>query len=232
MRDRKKLIIAFSLMASFGGMTQHAQEPKAPIERPLVAQTFTSLVSHDKHVLKNGDVITYLIRQDPFASKVGPLKLPISDLGVQFPITHDPSKLSLRLPLGVTNKSIGQIKEELRSLLTKDYYHQVELEIFLESKAEQIGKVQIFDIKGNQINTSLKIDLTEPPTLTEALAQVKFKDSQWLDYDRVVLIRKNPKGEGLINSEIKWKDALTGKAKDPELKDGDRIQVREKGLKF
>lgn len=232
MRDQIKYILAFSLMVALSATGINAQESKSNKDRAKVTPTFTSLVSHDNHILKNGDVITYLIKQDPFASKVGPLKMPVSDLGVQFPITHDPSKLSLRIPLSVTNKSIGQIKKELRNLLMKDYYHRVELEIFVESKAEQIGKVQIFDTKGNQVNTSLKIDLTKPPTLTEALAQVEFKDSQWLDYDRVVLIRKNPNGRGLTTTEVKWKDALTGRAEDPVLRDGDRIQVREKGLKF
>lgn len=198
------------------------------LERPIN----TNLVSHDRQILRNGDVITYMIKEDPFSQKQGALKLEVNSLGVQFPITHDPKNLSLKIPLNVVNKSVAQVKNELRTRLLKDYYHKVTVEIFVQSKAEQIGKVQIFDTKGTQVNTSLKIDLADPPTLTEALSQVTFKDSQWLDRESVILIRTDANTRIQQRIQIKWNDALTGKIEDPVLRDGDKIQVRERGFRF
>lgn len=224
-------VITLSIFLNLGAQPVVTDTAKATSR--IASPTFASMINHDGHILRKGDSITFTIHQDPFAQKQGPIKLIVSELGVRFPITHDPKNLSLRIPVAVVNRSIRDVKEELTKRLIKDYYNRVTLEIFVEERAARIGKVRIFDNKGGSlVNTEISFNLAEPPRLTEALAKASFKDEEWVDKKEVLLLRYGQDGQLKSTTQVRWRDAMSGKVADPILQDKDRIQVKEKGGLF
>lgn len=221
---RGLLILAMGLSAQSGV----SQTPSA---------TGTRSVSTDAHVLRKGDIISYYIHQDPSAGTHGPVKLDVTDIGsLRFPITHDPDYKGLFVNVNVANKSIAQVKSEVRMELLKTYYNNMDVDIYLENKAERLGKIVIFDRKNAIINTTLEIDLSQDVRLSEALAKVSssFRNPEWVDTAKVRLIRPNLVTGSSEILELNWLKALSNSnAQDnPVLRDGDRIQVKEVGTGF
>ncbi len=184
----------------------------------------------DNHILKEGDEISFSIRTDPYFNSEPPHRIPVNNYEMRFPVTHDPDHRGLYVTLNAAGKSVAQVRREVSSLLLQDYYNRVEVDIFIEDKAARLGKVTVFDKGGLIIDREFDIDLEDPPRLTELLTKASdnFKDTRFLDPDKVRLIRVT-NGQTTFR-ELPWSEIKrSGKqSDDPVLQDGDRIQIRER----
>lgn len=105
-----------------------------------------------------------------------------------------------------------------------------------ENKFVRMGKIKIYDRKNAIVNTTLEFDLNQNPRLSDALAKVSssFRNPEWVDTTKVRLIRPDYENGSSEVIEYNWLQAVisSNNSENPILRDGDRIQVKERGTGF
>ncbi len=201
-------ILVVSAIAVWGACQSHAQT------NPAVA---------DAVRLTPGDRLVYYVKEDPRST--GPEKIIVSSLGeLRFSVSRDSG---VDIVLKVQDKTIEQIRAELKKKLDSDYYVNATVLLELDEKSTRQGQVY-FD--GAVQRKTLALDPGKKTTLYEALLQVGY--TEWAKLSNVKVVRINQATGKLETHTINVDDAKKNPKKDFELQDGDRVTVDEKLFNF
>ena len=170
-----------------------------------------------------GDKLFFRVEEDPASGRTGDEVFVVSALGtLQFPVTRG---ADAAVTVNVKGKTLGQIKEEVKKKLDEDYYVDAHIRLTLKDQTQRPGKVLFTGaVKANV----LQLIPGQTVTIYEAIAQVGT--SEFANLKKVILNRIDPSTQKIkvltVDIDLIRKD----RTKDLPLQDGDRIEVKEKGL--
>ena len=170
-----------------------------------------------------GDKLYFRIEEDPAPARTGDEVFVVSALGtVQFPVTRG---ADAAVTVNVKGKTLTQIKEEVKKKLDEDYYVDAHLRLSLKDQTQRPGKVLFTGaVKANV----LQLIPGQTVTIYEAIAQVGT--TEFANLKKVVLNRVDATTQKIKVMTVDIDLIRKDRTKDLPLQDGDRIEVKEKGL--
>jgi protein involved in polysaccharide export with SLBB domain len=173
--------------------------------------------------LAAADKLRYSIDEDPVLS-ADAAELVVTPLGdVSFKVSRGFDTI---IVLNVRDKTLDEVKRELKTRLDAEYYHNAQVSLQLVSPSLRIGQVQFFGM----VRGPVKLIPGEPKYVSDGILELNYND--FADLSRVKLYRlgSTNKLPRIIDVEKVLKKG--DRSQDVILKDGDRIEVPEKGLFF
>lgn len=172
--------------------------------------------------LAAADKLRYSIDEDPVQSATA-TELVVTPLGdVSFQVSRGYDAI---IVLNVRGKKLEEVKRELKTRLDAEYYRDAQVSLQLVSPSLRIGQVQFY----NMVRGTVKLIPGETKYVSDGILELNYND--FADLKRVKLYRLDStnKQPRIINV----KKVLEGdRSQDVILKDGDRIEVPERGLLF
>lgn len=190
-------------------------------------------IDAESRELKPGDVLRFVIEQDPSRNNYNQ-QVFVSEAGeALFPISRGSSHYVKLLARG---KKLADIRREVKTLLDAEFYQdctlQIDLDLIRRDPAtvgtDNLPKVTVFGaMQGNIV-----LREGEVKTLSDIILQLGKND--YANLRRVKIRRLDPETKREDIKEYNVKEILEkgDRSKDPEVKDGDRIEVPEKGFNF
>ncbi len=124
----------------------------------------------DTYVLVTSDKVAYSIKEDPIRATVPDFVL-VSSLGqMRFPVSHG---FDTYVIVDARDKTIKQVREELKKELDSKYYQNATVTLTLDQKSARSAQVYF---TGQVRNGVLTLKEGVPTTLYEALVQVGFTE--------------------------------------------------------
>lgn len=193
----------------------------APPEPARAPEVQTDNPSRE-HVLTTQDKLSFAVEQDPSPGK--PIAIVVSADGqVDVPISRCCEQT---ITVRAAGKTIGQLENELQTLLAQEYYHNPKIQLRLVAGTARSGEVWVNGpVKQNQIR--LRAD--RPTTVWEAIQLAQ--PNEFANLSKVRVQRLNPATRKLETLTVDVEAVNKGNVdKDMTLQDGDRIYIREKWL--
>lgn len=179
----------------------------------------------DAYQLQPGDKVYFRIEEDPAPARSAEEVVAINALSViQFPVTRGSDVM---VTVNVKGKTLAQVRQELKTKLDEDYYVDCHLRLGLKDQSQRPGKVLFTGaVKSNVLQ------LTPGATVTiyEAIAQVGT--TEFANLKKVVINRVDPASQKPRVITVDIDQIRKDRSRDIPLQDGDRVDVKEKGLLY
>lgn len=201
---------------------------------PGGSNTNTPVADQENRDLKPRDTLRFNVLEDPAGRGIFP-QIQITDLGdAQFPISTGSGEY---ISVKAAGRRLAEVRKELKQKLDADYYQNstVSLDLLSVAGSDQrgggsvnAGKVIIY----GAVNATIPIREEQKLTLSEIFAQLSSQ-TEFAKLTRVEVMRVDPANKQNTTIIKNVKKLLDGDlADDMELKDGDRIKVAEKFVRF
>jgi protein involved in polysaccharide export with SLBB domain len=189
----------------------------------------TTTIDPETRELKPHDVLRFQIDQDPPVPIGGePTRVSVSDGGeAMFPVSRHGNSY---VKVAVAGKKLADLRKEVKILLDTDYYNDCSVQLDLEqvnrngSFGDSFGSVTIY----GELSGVIPIPDNKPLMLSDAI--LKAGKNDFADLKRVRIHRVDPQTKRDIVTTVNVTKILKegNRDEDQQLKDGDRIEVREK----
>jgi protein involved in polysaccharide export with SLBB domain len=209
--DLTGLVLA-GLLTSLNGLAAGADTNAAAQGNPANA-----------YRLSPTDKVSYWVDEDP--KRVGESPLAVSSLGtIQFPVSWG---YSLTIPIETRNKTLDDVKSELKTKLEERYYKSATVHLTLLTQTQRKGVVYF----RTMITGTLEIFPGEEKTVTQAILE-RGGGGDFANLKKVKVTRVDPVTKKTKVYDINVKALLEkpDPAKDLILQDKDIIEVPEKGM--
>jgi protein involved in polysaccharide export with SLBB domain len=221
---------------TLGAVPPGTNEPAKPAKEYLT----TTIIDPEKRELKPHDLLRFQIDQDPPVATGGePMRVLISDGGeAMFPVSRHGDTY---VKVVVSGKKLADLRKEVKALLDAEYYNDCSVILDLEQVnrngaggGDTFGSVTIY----GELNQVVAIPDSKPLMLSDALLKAGAGSSQggaiYADLKRVRIHREDPKTKRDVPLTVNVEKILKegDRSADQQLRDGDRIEVREKGFNF
>lgn len=175
--------------------------------------------------LRPHDTVSFRVLEDP--EQKGPQQLVVSAAGkLRFPVSQGSTE---SLNLDAANKTIEEIKAEVKEALDKDFYKNatVDLEPVQLQGPENAKVIFLGEVK----RPNYEFDPTKPKSLFEAVVEIGY--SEFANLKKVKIDRVDPKTGERKEIIVNLEDVKKGKRdRDVFLQDQDRVTVPEKKIMF
>lgn len=239
---QRRFLIPLLLATAVLGFAQDSTTPSTPAKGAPAESASTEtkaeapassipIVDAASRELRAGDVLRFTLEEDPVKTKAL-ADIVINDLAdAYFPVSRGFEKVVV---INVRGKRIDAVREQLIRELEDKYYHKATVELSLYGVAQGAtgasGPKVIF---WDQIKRTLPLREGEKMMLSEAILRMP-EDTSGADLRRVEVARKNA-SSGKIETLVVNVEAVISKnqvEKDLELKDGDRVRIPERRIRF
>lgn len=198
-----------------------AQDLAAPLpETSAAAQPQSGVSAMESHVVQPGDKLAFSIEQDPTSG--APIQQVVSPFGLlTIPVSRC-CESTVTVQAG--KKTIRQVQDELKALLEQDYYRSANVKITLVNPIVKLGQVWF---RGAVRTSVIALDPGQPMTLWEALTRAGTTEFANLSKVKVERLDEATGKTETIYVNI---DRVNKGNRDEDiiLKDGDRVDVKEK----
>jgi len=130
--------------------------------------------------------------------------------------------------LDVKDKTLGQVKKELKRLLDENYYHDSHIDLKIRDRTKKPGTVFFYG-KGARGNF-IQLSPGQEVTLFEGLMQAGV--TEFANLKKIVLDRKDPVSGVYKKTTYNVEDIKKNRTKDIPLQDEDRVEVPERSIMF
>lgn len=173
--------------------------------------------------LAAADKLRYSIDEDPVLS-ANATELVVTPLGdVSFQVSRGFDTI---IVLNVRGKTLEEVKRELKTRLDAEYYRNAQVSLQLVSPSLRIGQAQFFGM----VRGPVKLIPGETKYVSDGILELNYND--FADLRRVKLFRLGSTNKLPRIIDVKKVLERGDRSLDVILKDGDRIEVPEKGLFF
>jgi len=192
--------------------------PAAPAAPAPVEQTGVSAM--ESHVVQPGDKLGFSVDQDPTSG--APIQQIVSPFGLlSIPVSRC-RESTVTVQAG--KKTIKQIQDEIKALLEQEYYRVADVKITLVNPIVKLGQVWF---RGAVRTSVIALDPGQPMTLWEALTRAGTTEFANLSK---VKVERLDEASGKTETIYVNIDRVNKGNRDEDiiLKDGDRVDVKEK----
>lgn len=179
----------------------------------------------ESYRLAAADKLRYSIDEDPVqaASAAELVVTPLGDVSFQVSRGFDAI-----IVLNVRGKTLEEVKRELKTRLDAEYYRNAQVSLQLVSPSLRIGEAKFFKM----VRGTVKLIPGETKYVSDGILELNYND--FADLRRVKLFRLDSTNKlpRIIVIDVKKVLEKGDRSQDVILKDGDRIEVPEKGLSF
>ena len=179
----------------------------------------------DTYRLAAADKLRFSIDEDPIQS-ANATELVVTPLGdVSFPVSRGFDTI---IVLNVRGKKLEEVKRELKTRLDAEYYRDAQVSLQLVSPSLRIGEAKFFKM----VRGTVKLIPGETKYVSDGILELNYND--FADLKHVKLYRQDSTNKQPRIIVIDVKKVLEGgdRSQDVILKDGDRIEVPERGIFF
>lgn len=212
------LAAALAFMAAATAQDLAAPLPATPAAPAPVEQTGVSAM--ESHVVQPGDKLGFSVDQDPTSG--APVQQIVSPFGLlSIPVSRC-CESTITVQAG--KKTIKQIQDEIKALLEQDYYRVADVKITLVNPIVKLGQVWF---RGAVRTSVIALDPGQPMTLWEALTRAGTTEFANLSK---VKVERYTEASGKTETIYVNIDRVNKGNRDEDiiLKDGDRVDVKEK----
>lgn len=215
--------VFFSVLAGALSLCSVTFAQKAPDPKTERAQAPVNAAAVEER-LKTGDKLLYSVVEDPIKAPIQDDVLVNSRGEANFLVSRAYNEL---LTLNVAGKTLSQVQAELKEKLEANYYKQATVHLKLKEASMRSGQVLLF---GSVRNSFVVIQPGEQKKLLEAVLQAG--PNEFANLKKVKLSRIDPETGALDVKTINVEDIKKNPTKDIYVRDGDRIEIPERGIVF
>jgi hypothetical protein len=215
-------LLAMASLLAVGGLVGRSA-PTNEAASATNAAVFGAAI--DTYRLAAADKLRFSIEEDPIQS-ASATELVVTPLGdVSFPVSRGFDAI---IVLNVRGKKLEEVKRELKTRLDAEYYHDAQVSLQLVNPSIRIGQVQFF----NMVRGVVKLIPGETKYVSDGILELNYND--FADLRKVKLYRQDSTNKQPRILIIDVKKVLEGgdRTQDVILKDGDRVEVPERGWIF
>lgn len=222
------IVLGLSLQIS-GAVAAETEKENTPDIKPADPEAVTPAPAKsaaDSLLLGPNFKIRYQVDEDPQAGP--PIDVQVLPLGqAMFPVTRE--SLDDTILIDVNNKTLGQVREELRIALEKDYYRKATVSLQILSAP---GRQHRVTFSGEAKKKNIEFDASKPLWLYDAIIQVEY--TEYASLGKVQISRRNPKTGNMDRTvhNVSKMISTGNREKDEQLQDGDIINIPAKLFNF
>jgi protein involved in polysaccharide export with SLBB domain len=205
------ILLTAALVVSSGAQTNETANPTN-------ATNFGAAI--ESYRLAAADKLRFSVEEDPIQA-ANAIELVVTPLGdVSFPVSRGFDAI---IVLNVRGRMLDEVKRELKTRLDAEYYQDAHVSLQLVNPSLRIGQVQFF----NMVRGTVKLIPGETKYVSDGILELNYND--FADLRRVRLYRLDSTNKQPRIIDVKKVLEGGDRSQDVILKDGDRIEVPEKG---
>jgi hypothetical protein len=181
----------------------------------------------DNYRLTHMDKLSFSIAEDPVKSSESEIVYVNAQYGL-VGVRVSRGSADEVLSINVKDKTLGQVKREIKELLDKDYYYDCKVQLSLHDRTRKTGQV-LFYGAGARVNF-IPLSPGEDKTLFEGVMQAGV--SEFANLKKVKLNRVDPSTGKPTTTEYNVEAIKKDRNLDILLQDEDRIEIPEKKIIF